>query len=131
MLLKIRGSHLTCKVTNKCLNVCECREMAERNKNGLLPSPAVPWIVGPCEIKLCDKSLNFSCYATASPEGRTDWLLEAMLTRTNWIADQISDRTFFWKKWGHKKFMWLLKRFGPTVPLWISKLGKHMFISLP
>ena len=39
--LKIRGSHLTCKVANKCLNVREGVEVEKRNKNGPLPFPAV------------------------------------------------------------------------------------------
>ena len=28
--LKIRGSHLTCKVANECLNVCEWKEVVVR-----------------------------------------------------------------------------------------------------
>ena len=30
---KIRGSHLRCKVANKCLNVCEWMKVVERNKD--------------------------------------------------------------------------------------------------
>ena len=33
----------------KCFNVCEGVELVERNKDGPLPSPAVPWIVSACE----------------------------------------------------------------------------------
>ena len=38
---EIRGSHLTCKVANKCLKVGELEELLERNKYGPLPSPTV------------------------------------------------------------------------------------------
>ena len=41
MRLKIRRSHLTCKVENKCLNIYECEEVVERNKNKPLLSTAV------------------------------------------------------------------------------------------
>ena len=43
MLLEIRGSHLTCKVANKCLNVCERAEIVERNKYSPLPFATVLW----------------------------------------------------------------------------------------
>ena len=45
MRLKICVSHLTWKVANKCLNVCERVEVEERNRNDPLPSPAVMCIV--------------------------------------------------------------------------------------
>ena len=45
MQLKICVSHLTWKVANKCLNVCERVEVEERNRNDPLPSPAVMCIV--------------------------------------------------------------------------------------
>ena len=41
MRLQKRGSHLTCKVANKCLNVRERVEVVDRNKDAALPSPAV------------------------------------------------------------------------------------------
>ena len=44
MGFKIRGSHLTCKVANKCLNAPEHLEVLERKKDGLLPSRAFSWI---------------------------------------------------------------------------------------
>ena len=40
MQLKIRGDHLRCKVSNKCLNVCEWVVVGKKN-DGLLISPAV------------------------------------------------------------------------------------------
>ena len=43
--LKIRGSHLTSKVTNKCLNVRQRAEVVERNEDGLVLSPAVQWLL--------------------------------------------------------------------------------------
>ena len=39
--LKIRGSHLTCKIENKCLNVCERMKLVERNIDNFLSSSAV------------------------------------------------------------------------------------------
>ena len=45
MQLKIRGSHLTCNVKKKHLNVRERVEVAEMNKDGPVSSPAVLWIV--------------------------------------------------------------------------------------
>ena len=42
MQLEFRGSHLTGKVANKCLNVHERVEVGERDKGGPLSSPAVP-----------------------------------------------------------------------------------------
>ena len=39
MRLKTCDRHLTCKVTNKCLNVCERVEVVERNKRW---SPSFP-----------------------------------------------------------------------------------------
>ena len=74
MRLKICVSHLTWKVANKCLNVCERVEVEERNRNDPLPSPAVMCIVsvrgenphrkkgnliGPC-IPQQDVSMEFS-----------------------------------------------------------------------
>ena len=41
MQLKVRGSHFTCKLANKYLDICEQVEVVERNKNGLLPPPSV------------------------------------------------------------------------------------------
>ena len=49
--LTIGGSHLACKVANKCLNVRESMKVVERNKNGPLPSPAATRIVSVCERK--------------------------------------------------------------------------------
>ena len=51
MRFKIRGSHLTCKVASKCLNVRERVKGVERNKDGFLPSPAVLWIASVLERK--------------------------------------------------------------------------------
>ena len=42
MRLKIRDSHLTCKVANKCLNVREWVEVVEWNKRWSPPSPCYP-----------------------------------------------------------------------------------------
>ena len=42
MRLKIRDSHLTCKVADKCLNVCERAEVAEWNKRWSPPFPCCP-----------------------------------------------------------------------------------------
>ena len=42
MRLKIRDSHLTCKVTNKCLNVHERLEVVEWNKRWSPPFPCCP-----------------------------------------------------------------------------------------
>ena len=39
--MKICGSHLACKVANKCLNDCEWAKVVESNKDGPLPSSAV------------------------------------------------------------------------------------------
>ena len=49
MRLKIRDSHLTCKVANKFLNVRGRVEVVERNKRWSPPFPAVLWIVSVCE----------------------------------------------------------------------------------
>ena len=40
--LKIRDSHPTCKVAKKCLNVRELVELVDENKDGFLPSTALP-----------------------------------------------------------------------------------------
>ena len=42
MQLKICGSHLTCKVANKCLSVCERVEVVEWNKRWSSPFPCCP-----------------------------------------------------------------------------------------
>ena len=42
MRLKIRDSHLTCKVSNKYLNVCESVYVVEWNKRWSLPFPCCP-----------------------------------------------------------------------------------------
>ena len=42
MRLKIYDSHLTCKVANKCLNVCERVEVVEWNKKWSSPFPCCP-----------------------------------------------------------------------------------------
>ena len=42
MRLKIRDSHLTCKVENKCLNVLERVEVVEWNKRRSPPFPCCP-----------------------------------------------------------------------------------------
>ena len=39
--IKILGSHLTCKVANKCLNIREQEEVGEINKDGPLASHVV------------------------------------------------------------------------------------------
>ena len=44
--LKIRDSHLTCKVANKCLNVCERVEVVEWNRRW---SPPFPWCPVNCQ----------------------------------------------------------------------------------
>lgn len=44
----MRGSHLTSKVTNECLNFRERMEVVERNKDGPLHSPTILWIVSVC-----------------------------------------------------------------------------------
>ena len=45
--LKVCYSHLACKATNKCLNVCKLVEVVERKKNG--PSLAV--LTNPVSVK--------------------------------------------------------------------------------
>ena len=45
--LKLHGSHLTCKVANKCLNVHEKVEVVRSNKDGLLPLS--------CELTVSDE----------------------------------------------------------------------------
>ena len=47
----MRGSHLTSKVTNECLNFRERMEVVERNKDGPLHSPTILWIVSVCVWK--------------------------------------------------------------------------------
>ena len=47
----MRRRNLKYKVENACLNVCEQMEVVQRNKDGPLPSPAVPEIVSICEKK--------------------------------------------------------------------------------
>ena len=42
MRLKIRDSHLTCKVANKCLNIRERVEVVEWNKRWFPPFPCCP-----------------------------------------------------------------------------------------
>ena len=39
--IKIRDSDLTCKVANKCLNVCDLVEMVKTNKHDSYHPPAV------------------------------------------------------------------------------------------
>lgn len=41
MRLKILGSHVGCKVANKCLNICERVKVVKRKKDGPLRSSAV------------------------------------------------------------------------------------------
>ena len=41
MGLKLQRSHLTCQVANKHLNNTEILKVVDRNKDGLLPTPAV------------------------------------------------------------------------------------------
>ena len=51
MRLKIRDSHLTCKVANKCQDIREHMEVVERNEDVPLLYPAVLKIVSVCERK--------------------------------------------------------------------------------
>ena len=44
MGLKLQRSHLTCQVANKHLNNTEKLKVVDRNKDGLLPTPAVQQI---------------------------------------------------------------------------------------
>ena len=55
---KIRGSHLTCKVANRCLNVRERLEVVGWKKDGPLPSFAVLWIASVCERKPWQKVIT-------------------------------------------------------------------------
>ena len=48
MRLKIRGTLLTFKVTNKCLNICERDKVVERIKQDPHPSSTVLKIVSVC-----------------------------------------------------------------------------------
>ena len=43
MRLKIRSSHLTCKVANKCLNFLDGKEVEQRHKNAPLSFLVVLW----------------------------------------------------------------------------------------
>ena len=47
--IKIGDSLFTCKVANKCLNVCERQEVVEWTKRWSPPTHAVLWIVSVCE----------------------------------------------------------------------------------
>ena len=48
--------------------------------------------------------------------------VEMMLRRTRWISDRTSDKTFFWKNFGHQDFAWFLKQSGATAFLINIKL---------
>ena len=44
----MRGSHFSCELANKCLNVCEWVEVVERNKSG----PCLPLLSQ--ELSVCE-----------------------------------------------------------------------------
>ena len=74
MRLKICGSHLSCKVTNKCPNVREQVEGVNRNRNndGPLPSPAVPCLASIRERKLVSLSKNLKISGSQSSMKKMD-----------------------------------------------------------
>ena len=70
----MRDSHLTCKVANKCLNVCEWVEIVEWNKRWSCPFPAVLWIVSVCEENLMEKKKYVSnCECDRNEIGKYRW----------------------------------------------------------
>ena len=55
-------------------------------------------------------SLNITFF-----KAQTDCPVEKMLRRARLISDRTSDKNLFWKKSGHREFVWLLKQFGANV----------------
>ena len=55
-VIKNEGRYLTCKTANKCPNVWEWLKMAERNKNGSFPFPAISF----SKIKRTLDTMKFS-----------------------------------------------------------------------
>ena len=58
MRLKIRGSHLKCKVVNKHLSIREQVEVAEKKKDGLLLFLAALWVPNTLKGNPDKKNMN-------------------------------------------------------------------------